>query len=160
MNDKITFIYKQHVKTVYRITLMMLKSVPDAEDAVQSVFINLMTADKDFESDEHIKAWLIVTAQNVCKNMLKSSWNSRRDDYDRIEEQPYLPEESTKEIWNSITSLDEKYRLPLYLYYYEGYKTEEIAKMLKTNHATVRTRLKTARNKLKRLLEEMEEQII
>ena len=151
---EITEIYKRYVKTVYRIALMMLKSNSDAEDATQTVFVKLMTANVKFENEEHRKAWLITVTKNVCKNSLKNNWNSNRVDYDSIEELPYFLDESHKEVWNEIVSLDEKYRLPIYLYYYEGYKTEEIAEMLKTNHATIRTRLRNAREKLKHLIED------
>jgi len=136
---------------------MILKCRAEAEDATSAVFIKLITAEKNFESDEHLKAWLIVTTQNTCRDVLKSRWFSRRIDYDSIEEPSYLPD--TSEIWEEIVALDEKYKLPIYLHYYEGYKTEEIARMLKINHATVRTRLRTAKKKLKLLLELGEEEV-
>ena len=153
-NEEITEIYIRYVSTVYRIALMMLKNIAEAEDATQTVFIKLMTANTDVKSEEHLKAWLIVTTQNTCKNVFKSRWHSKQVDYESIAEQSYLPDTSTREIWESITALDEKYRLPIYLHYYEGYKTEEIAKILGENHATVRTRLRAARAKLKLIFEE------
>ena len=151
---EITEIYKQYVKTVYRIALMMLKNVSEAEDVTQTVFIKLIESNKNFESDNHLKAWLIVTTRNACKNILKSGWHSKRVGYESITEESYIDDESAKELWEKIISLDEKYKLPIYLHYYEGYKTEEIAKMLKINHATIRTQLRVAREKLKYLFEE------
>ena len=158
-DEEITSIYNHYVDTVYRISLMILKRCAEAEDATSTVFIKLLTAKTNFESEEHLKAWLIVTAQNTCKDMLKNRWFRRRVDYDSIEEPSYLPDTLTKEIWEEIVTLDEKYKLPIYLHYYEGYKTEEIAKMLHINHATVRTRLRTARKKLKLLLKFEEEEV-
>ena len=149
---EITEIYKQYVKIIYRIALMMLKNVSEAEDATQTVFIKLIESKKYFESDDHLKAWLIVTTRNICKNVLKGSWHSKRIDYESVTEESYIHDESAKELWEKIISLDEKYKLPVYLHYYEGYKTEEIAKMLKINHATIRTQLRVAREKLKYLL--------
>ena len=151
-DEEITSIYNRYADTVYRVSLMMLKRRAEAEDATSTVFIKLLTAKTSFESEEHLKAWLIVTTQNTCKDMLKNKWFRGRIDYDSIEEPSYLPDSITKEIWEEIVTLDEKYKLPIYLHYYEGYKTEEIAKMMKVNHATVRTRLRTARKKLKLLL--------
>lgn len=153
-DEEMTDIYNRYVKTIYRISLMMLKNIPEAEDATQIVFIKLMTCGSRFESDEHMKAWLIVTVQNTCKNLLKGWWRSKRVGSESIGEQTYLQDTCTNDTWDKITALDEKYKLPVYLYYYEGYKTEEIAKMLKINHSTLRTRLRTARDKLKLLLEE------
>ena len=151
---EITEIYKRYVNTVYRIALMMLKYRSEAEDVTQTVFIKLIETNKEFENDEHLKAWLIVTARNICKNILKSSWHSKQIDYESVKEQSYIPDDSAKELWDKIISLDEKYKVPIYLHYYEGYKTEEIAKMLKINHATIRTHLRAAREKIKHLLEQ------
>jgi len=153
-DEEMTDIYNKYVDTIYRIALMMLKNVPEAEDATQTVFIKLMTSNAQFESEEHMKAWLIVTARNTCKDFLKGWWCSKRADAESVSEQTVLPDAFRNEIWGKITALDEKYKLPIYLYYYEGYETAEIAKMLKTNHATLRTRLRTAKKKLKLLLEE------
>ena len=55
-----------------------------------------------------------------------------------------------------VMSLEEKYRVPLYLHYYEGYSAAEIADMLKINYSSLRTNLAKARKKLKLMLEEDE----
>lgn len=149
---EITHIYSNYVDTVYRIALMMLKNIADAEDATQTVFLKLMKYSGEFESDEHIKAWLIVTTQNTCRDMLKGWWRTKRSD--DAPEQYYQLDDTQSEIWQQLTKLGEKYRLPIYLYYYEGYKTEEIAAILRVNHATIRTRLRTAKKKLKLLMED------
>jgi len=147
-------IYHRHVNTVYRVALTMLNNVPEAEDATQTAFLKLMSSEKEFENDEHIKAWLIVTTQNVCRNTLKNWWRAKRVDIDAIAEQPSPQAPVESEVWSAVANLDKKYRILVYLHYYEGYKTKEIAGMLGINHATVRTRLKTARAKLKLTLED------
>jgi len=157
-DEEITSIYNHHVDTVYRVALMILKNREESEDATSTVFIKMMTVQTSFESEEHLKAWLIVTTQNTCRDVLKSKWRSKRVDSGSIAEPSYLPDRFTREIWEAVVALDEKYKLPIYLHYYEGYKTEEIGKMLKIKHATVRTRLRAARQKLKRLLEFQEEE--
>ena len=53
------------------------------------------------------------------------------------------------ELWDAVARLPEKLRLPIHLYYAEGYSTEEIAGLLDIPAATVRTRLRRARNRLK-----------
>ena len=149
----ITEIYNRHGHMVYRIALMILKYTSEAEDVTQTVFIKLLENGKTFKSDEHIKAWLIVTAKNACKDVLKSSWYSKRDSYDEVVDRPYIPDETAKEFWDIIVHLEDKYKLPLYLFYYEGYKTEEIAKILKIKQATVWTQMRTAKQKLREQLE-------
>ena len=152
--EEITDIYMKYVDTVYRVALTILNNVPEAEDATQTAFIKLMTSARIFENDEHIKAWLIVTTQNVCRDILKSWWRLKRVDMESIAEQPSSLEASDNDVWNAVSILDGKYKLLVYLHYYEGYKTKEIARMLGISHATVRTRLRAARNKLKLVLEE------
>ena len=84
---EITEIYMRHVNTVYRVALMMLNNIQEAEDTTQTTFIKLMSTDKEFENDEHLKAWLIVTTQNICRNIFKSWWRAKRVDSESIEEQ-------------------------------------------------------------------------
>ncbi len=133
---------------------MMLKNGSETEDATQNVFIKFMRDSKEFETDEHIKAWLIVTAQNECKNMLKHWFRSKRDELDNVPEASYVDDDSKKDLMEKVFSLDEKYRLPIYLYYYEGYSTSEISEMLNIKHSTIRTYMAKGREKLKIMLEE------
>lgn len=154
-DEEITRIYEKFVDTVYKVCFMLLKNVPETEDATQNVFIKFMRDKKEFQSDEHIKAWLIVTARNECLNMLKHWFRAKRDNLDSIPDLGYV-EEGREELLKTVLSLEEKFRLPIYLYYYEGYSTAEISEILKTKHSTVRTYMKKGREKLKIILEEDE----
>ena len=78
--EELEALYDRHVNMVYQICLMLLKNVPDAEDATQTVFRKVMEYQKPFRDPEHEKAWLIVTARNECKNQLKHWWRTRRAD--------------------------------------------------------------------------------
>lgn len=153
-DEEIKQIYCAYVNTVYRIALMMLRNSFDAEDVTQTVFIQLMKTGKAFESDEHIKAWLIVTTQNTCRNLLKGWWWAKRVDSEDVLEREYRLDATDLEIHEKISKLPQRLKLPIYLYYFEGYKTEEIAEILGINSATVRTQMRTARKKLKLMLEE------
>ena len=64
-------IYHRHVDTVYRICFSFMKNSSDTEDMVQETFLKLLSSGKRFESENHEKAWLIVTASNACKDVLK-----------------------------------------------------------------------------------------
>ena len=75
-----TELYVQHVDAVYRICYSFLKNRTDAEDAVQETFLRLMQSQKPLENDAHLRGWLVVTASNVCKNMLHSwLWQKRQE---------------------------------------------------------------------------------
>lgn len=146
--------YNQNVSTIYKICYMILHNVDDAEDAVQTVFMKLISENPKFNSFEHQKAWLIVTAQNHCKNIVKHSWKRKRVDIESIEEPIAENDSWKKELLQEVFKLKDKYSIVIYLYYYEGYSTEEIGMMLHINSATIRTRLHVGRKKLKINLEE------
>jgi len=152
-DEEVTRVYEKFVDTVYRVCFMLLKNVPETEDATQNVFIKFMRHKKDFNSDEHIKAWLIVAARNESLNMLKHWFRSKRVHTDDIADLEYV-EEDSRELLDMVLSLETKLRLPIYLYYYEGYSTAEISEILKTKHSTVRTYMKKGREKLRIILEE------
>jgi RNA polymerase sigma-70 factor (ECF subfamily) len=148
-------IYSRNAHTVYKVCYMLVKNTHDAQDLTQSTFVKLMKLDKTFDSHEHEKAWLIRTATNECKDFLKSVWaNSRRVEIP--EDLQYNDNSDTGEVLERVVSLHEKYKLPIYLFYYEGYSTAEIAKMLGKHESTIRGRLHRGRKILKIQLEEME----
>jgi len=140
---------------VYRICLVLLKNVPDAEDATQSVFLKRMERG-DFDCPEHEKGWLIVTAQNQCRDMLRHWWRSRRSDLADLPEPAAPVEGEGNWVWEQVTALPGKLRMAIYLYYYEGYNTGEMAALLGEKPATVRARLCQARRRLKLNMEEAE----
>lgn len=73
-DKEIAEIYKRHSKTVYRVCFAYMKNPADTEDAVQDTFFQLIKSGPAFESEEHEKAWLIRTATNICKNVLRHWW--------------------------------------------------------------------------------------
>lgn len=152
-NEEITRIYDSYADSVYRVCFLILKNTQETEDVVQNVFIKLMNYPKAFESEEHIKAWLIIVAKNECINVLKHWWNAKRTELDSIKEPAYQAEAMNDGLTKDILKLPDKYKLPLYLHYYEGYTTSEIAGLLKVKESTLRTRLVAARKQLKGLLE-------
>ena len=151
--EEMAGLYRRRFRMVYQICMVLMKNVPDAEDAAQNVFRRVMERGEPFRDPEHEKAWLIVTARNECKNQLKHWWRTRRAGEEALDtlvwEQP-----RDREVWEQVAALPKPHRLVLYLYYYQGYTAGEIAEMLWENPSTVRSRLAAARKKLKLRLEE------
>ena len=150
-DKEITQIYNRHADTVYYVCYSFMKNKPEAEDMMQETFLRLIATGKHFENERHEKAWLIVTASNLCKNALKRHW--RRDE--SLEDNPALSQQVVKsdnEVLDAILALPREYKTAVYMYYYEGYSGEEIARYLHCPHATVRTRLARARKMLKQML--------
>ena len=150
--EEMEAIYRRNFKLVYQICLVLMKNVPDAEDAAQTVFGRVMERDTPFRDPEHEKAWLIVTARNQCRDQLRHWWRTRREDASALDALRWeQPEDSL--VWEQVAALPDKHRLVLFLHYYEGYATGEIAAVLGENPSTVRSRLVQARKKLKLRLE-------
>ena len=141
-------IISKHADLVFRLCMVYLKNKADAEDAFQDIFIKLFEKNPRFNDEEHIKAWLIKSTTNHCKNMLGSYWNKIRVSIDDV----VIPIEDKKDVdlVNYVTKLPFKYKTVIYLYYYEGYNTLEISKLLNIKEATVRTQLKRGREILKK----------
>ena len=150
--EELTALYRRQVGMVYQICLMLLKNVPDAEDACQTVFQKAAERAEPFRDPEHEKAWLIVTARNECKNQLKHWWRTRRSGPEELERLTWQQPEDG-EVWALLLSLPPKERLAIYLHYYQGYSTEEAARIMGSKPATLRSWLFRGRNRLKILLE-------
>ena len=150
-DKEITEIYHRQIDTVYRICYSFMKNKPEAEDMVQETFLRLIASGKTFENARHEKAWLVVTASNLCKDQLKRFYRKDEDLDDHADIAGDLgPKENP--VLEAILNLPRDYKTVVYLYYYEGYTTAEIAKFLRCPQPTVRTRLARARKQLKTML--------
>lgn len=149
-DEKFLKAYEMYKNTVFSVIYSYTKSADDAAELSQDTFIRLYTYDGSFDSDEHMKAWLIRVAINICNNHFRSrkhiSASPVPDDL------PSEEQHEIDELINVVMKLPEKYRLPIHLFYYEEYSVTEIAEILDLNEATVKTRLKRGRDKLKKVL--------
>ena len=147
-------IVSKYADTVYRVALSYTRSHQDAEDVVQNTFMKLLIKKPEFENEEHIKKWLIKVAVNECKNLWNTYWRKNVDSLDTMVVEPSFEEEKHREIYEAVMALPKKYRIVVYLYYYEGYSTKEVSEMIGMKDATVRTNLARARKLLKMDLSE------
>lgn len=147
--EQLALMYHRHVDRVYRVCFMLLKNAADAEDAVQTVFIKLMQSRPTFADHEHEKAWLIRTARNHCLNLLSHWWRRKRVSMEGRPDPAAPHGEEGRELWDLVLGLPAKYKTVVYLFYYEGYSTKEMARMLEMKESTVRSHLHAARKLLK-----------
>ena len=150
-DKEIAEMYIRHGRTVYRVCYAFMKNPADTEDAVQDTFFQLIKSGPAFESEEHEKAWLIRTASNICKNALRHWWR-RRENIEDFHDLPGSEGIETDEVLQTVMNLPDKYKAVVYLYYYEGYSSVEIAEILKKPQSTVRNCLRDARAILKERL--------
>lgn len=150
-DEHFTQFYHRHVAMVYRLCFAYLKSPAPTEDAVQETFVKALTKAPRFEGAKHEQAWLARTAGNVCKDVLKSWWRrkiSLDDTADSVD--PHRCDTTLI----AVLALPDKYKSVVYLFYYEGYTTPEIAQALRRPESTVRNHLSEARRILRKKLGE------
>jgi len=149
--EDIERIYTDYSAAVYRLSVLILRDRYAAEDVTQDCFVRLMRQN-GFNSEGHVKAWLLTVARNLCFGMLK-----RRNRSVPLNE--HIPAtESGRQVLEELYRLREDDRAAVYLFYYEGYASREIAEMWGATDAAVRARLKRARKNLKELLEDVDDE--
>jgi len=153
MTIDITAVFRRNVKSVYRLCYSYLGTDADAEDATQATFMKLVASPRTFNDLDHEKAWLLACAANICKDELKSARRQRAGEMPSDVVDARARTESD-DVLEAVLALPDSYKTCVYLHYYEGYKTEEIANMTDTLPSTVRNRLSDARRLLSIALKE------
>lgn len=134
---------------VYRLALSQTKSIANAEDVTQEVFLRFVENRRKLKSSEHIKAWLIRVTINCSKSVFNSSWFRKTVPLDN-EIAFDTPEKS--EVYYAVQSLPTKYRTVIHLFYYEDMSVKEIADCLNMKDSTVKSHLFRGRELLKKEL--------
>ena len=147
----IEYAVEKYSQMLFRICYSILDNKHDAEDALQETFLKYMTKAPLFEDSEHEKAWLIKVATNISKNMCR--FNNRHATENLEELRSIGVSDDDRDIFELIMRLPSKYKIVLDLYYIEGYKANEIAKITGASPVTVRKRLQYGRKLLKSELE-------
>ena len=145
-------LYDEHKNMVYRLALSFLRSVPDAEDAVQQVVLRLLEHRGRAVTPGRERAYLAAMTANLCRDMLRSAARRRTEPLD--ESIPCQPPERSHELLEQVMALPETERAAVYLYYYEGYDTAEIGRILGISRTAVTSRLDRARRRLRLKLED------
>ena len=158
-NDDITRAVREHANTVARVCSLYFGSRPERDDAFQETFLKYAQEGRAFGDDEHRKAWLIRVAKNTCKDMLKraDAKTVLIDAFDDTAQPSWQAgdgqtDDRADELLEALKKLDDKYRVALYLKYYEGFTAAEIAELTNTPENTVYTNLARGREKLKEVL--------
>lgn len=143
--EELEQIMQQYGTTVYRLAYSHLRSVSDAEDVYQEVFIRYFRKRPGFDSEEHRKAWLLRVTLNRAKSCATSAW--RRHTVP-LENQVTFPEPESRQLDEALSRLRAGDRSLLHLFYFEELSIREIAQLLGRKEGTVRTQLTRARARL------------
>lgn len=137
---------------ILRLCLSYSLSREDAQDICQDVFLKLLERKQQFENADHERAFILRMAINACKNCLKCAGRRRVVPMDQAE-RVAAPEEHSEDLMELIRALPEHYGAVVYLFYYEGYSLDEIAKLCGCTPATARKWLSRSRNLLRKELQ-------
>ena len=141
---------EKYFNTVYRLALNQMKDKEMAEDVTQDVFIKYINLDKDFESEEHVKAWLIRVTINMCKNVFNAAWFKKSAPLE--EDIAYEEKEDMSHVYEAVQELPKKYKAVIHLFYYEDMSIASIASCLGEKESTIKSQLHRAREILKKTL--------
>ena len=147
-------IVDKYADVVFRTALSFCSNKSDAEDITQNTFIKLLNSEVDYESDDHIRRWLIRVAVNESKSLWRSFWQRKVISFHDLDVEPAYTDDEKGEILAEVMNLPRKYSAVLHLHYYEGYTCREMASVLGLSESNVQTRLQRARNMLKERLGE------
>ena len=150
--QEFTGIVRQYLNMVYRIALNWFGSVQDAEDAAQEVMLRVWKAEAVPSDKDHLRHWLVRVTVNVCKDLSHPLRGLRPVPLSEVPE-PFAEQPEDQGVLVEVMALPKKYRVPLYLFHYEGYSVREIAGLLRMNPSTVRSRLARARDLRKKQLD-------
>jgi RNA polymerase sigma-70 factor (ECF subfamily) len=157
-------IFRQHLDSAIRLAYLVTRNWATAEDAVQEAFVQAFRSLHSFQDHRPFKPWFTRIVINKAKRT-KGRLDRGHLPYEIEEENrhsAYVPESSTlekeglKQLFQAINTLDENHRLPLLLKYVSELKEAEIAEALQIPLSTVKSRLYTARQRLRRDMANLE----
>ena len=121
---------------------------------MQTALLRLLEYKSDFESDEHVRRWLIRVTVNEARKVLRTPWRKRVLPLEEARDAPVFDVPEQRELFSAVMALPRSYRMAVYLFYYENLSTEEIAAAMSAKPVTVRSWLMRARRKLRQQLTE------
>ncbi len=152
--DSISGIFDRYSDMVYRISLNIVRNCEEAQDVVMDTFVALMKQDA-FNDEEHVKAWLIRTAENKSLNVISSARMRKNQPLDEVLANTLAAPltEGEYDVLDLVMRLPNKLKTTVYMFYYEDMSAAEISAALGISEATVYKRLERGRSSLKISLE-------
>lgn len=162
--DLIDEIMNKYGQEVLQFVYSYVNNKEVAEDLTQDIFVKCYKSLHTYKGNSNLKTWLWRIAINHCKDYLKSWYNKKvivtEDDFTYMEsqkesvEQIVIQSAEDSRLASAVMNLPIKYREVIYLFYYEELSIKEIATVIEVKENTIKTRLKKAKELLKKGLEE------
>ena len=156
LNRNADMLMRKFADSILSFACTYMQNRQDAEEILQDSMIAYLMNAPVFENDAHARAWLLSTARNLCLNRLRYNRYRRHADIDEtLSERLAAPsKEDHSFLLDAVRELPENMRESIYLFYWEGYSTSQIAVLLDRRENTVRSDLSRARKRLKNILKE------
>jgi len=151
-----------HQNSVFKAAFYICRNPQDAEDVAQDTFLTYYNSSQQFESEDHIRAWLLKVAVNKARNLKTSFWQRNRVSLPDLTAwlESHTParietlDPDSEEILAAVMELPDKCRIIVHLFYYEDYSVKEIAEVLEIKENTVKSQLHRGRTLLRSMLKE------
>lgn len=154
MKQTLEELVERYRNNLFAVAFNVCKNAQDAEDVVQDTFLRYYTMKKEFDSEQHIRAWLIRVAINKAKNCNRTFWRRNKCSIEEYMETLMFETPESENLFETVMKLPEKYRIVIHLFYYEDYTVHEIAEILNLGESNVKVRLSRGRALLKEVLKE------
>lgn len=154
MRQSLQELIGRYQNNLYAAAFSICKNVQDAEDVVQDTFLQYHTSKKEFENEQHIRAWLIRVTVNKAKNVNRTFWKQNKVSLEEYMETLAFPSPESRNLFETVLKLPEKYRIVIHLFYYEDLSVREIREILGISESNVKVRLSRGRALLKEALQE------
>lgn len=155
MKPPVEMLIEPYKNSLFAAAFNVCKNAQDAEDVVQDTFIAYWSEKREFESEQHIRAWLLRVAINKAKNKVNSFFRKHTLPLEDYMETLEFPSEESSDLFETVMKLPEKYRIVIHLFYFEDYSVGEIAEILKVSPGSVKVRLSRGRLSLRNMLKEV-----
>ncbi len=145
--DAFTELMRLHMQNMYRTAKAILMNDEDVADAIQDTLLIIWEKLNELKTNQYFKTWMTKILVNNCYGIIR---RNRRITYtDELPERVMEDNASNIEWREALSAIDEKYRIVLILFYSEGFRAKEIARILGITDSTVRTRLSRGREQLR-----------
>lgn len=147
-------VFRKYGDRIFSAAFSVCRNKADADDAVQDTLLRYYSRSDDFESESHLKAWLIRVAINRAKDITSSFWRRNKVSWEEYMDELPFEEPEDSRLFEAVMGLPEKYRTVIHLYYYEDYDVSEISGILRRPKGTVKSQLDRGRKLLKTSFQE------
>lgn len=157
--DAFDLLYDKYSTLIYRTACLIVGNTTDSEDIVQETFLQAYLHCNELRNNSSFKYWLLQILHRTAWKLEKKRKREQPDEqiYDRLStttmESPVteiLKSEQSHLLWETVQHLEYKQRTVVILYYYNELPTKQIARILGCMEGTVKSRLFSARNNIKK----------